>query len=70
MFDLRGEVMDPRVTRDGCCEAPHAVKPGAAWILAVVIGVILGAAALVASLSTDTRDFAAKHQSVLKSRVI
>jgi len=70
MFDLRGEVMDYRVARDGCCEAPRPARPAAAWVLVAIIGVILGAAALAASLSTDSRDYAAKHQSVLKSRVI
>jgi hypothetical protein len=70
MFDLRGDVMDFRPDRDGCCEAPRPAKPALAWILVAIIGVVLGGAALAASLSTDTRDFAAKHHSVLKSRVI
>jgi hypothetical protein len=70
MFDLRGDVLDYRPARDGCREAPRPAKPAAAWILVAVIGVVLGGAALAASFSTDTRDYAARHQSVLKARVI
>lgn len=70
MFDLRGDVMDYRPADDGCCEAPRAARPAAMWILVALIGVVLGGAAILGSLSTDTRDYAAKHQSVLKARVI
>ena len=62
--------MDYRPARDGSCEAPRPARPAAAWILVAVIGVVLGGAALLASVSTDTRDYSSKHQSVLKSRVI
>lgn len=71
MFDLRGDVLDYRCMRNDRCEAErHVRRPGAIWILVVAIGVILGAAALAASVTTDTRDFAAKHHSVLSARVI
>ena len=70
MFDLRGDVMDYRYgCDDGECPRPKA-RPGAIWVLVAVIGVVLGGAALAASLTTDTRDFAARHQSVLSARVI
>ena len=71
MFDLRGDVIDYRPARDGCREEPcHAPRPSAIWMLVAIIGVVLGGAALAASLTTDTRDFAARHQSVLSARVI
>ena len=71
MFELRGDVVDYRCMRDDRCQAErHVRRPGAIWILVAAIGVILGAAALAASLTTDTRDFAAKHHSVLSARVI
>ena len=70
MFDLRGDVIDYRPARDGCCEAPRAPKPAALWLLLALIGVVLGGAALAASLTTDTRDYASRHQSVLSARVI
>ena len=69
MFDLRGDVVDYRYREPSECGQPVA-RPGALWILAAVIGVVLGGAALAASLTTDTRDFAARHQSVLPARVI
>lgn len=70
MFDLRGDVVDYRYgCEQGECPRP-AARPGALWILVAVIGVVLGGAALAASLTTDTRDFAARHQSVLSARVI
>jgi hypothetical protein len=70
MFDLRGDVVDYRYRCDDG-ECPRAVAtPRALWILVAVIGVVLGGAALAAAFSTDTRDFAARHQSVLPARVI
>jgi hypothetical protein len=33
-------------------------------MLAALIGLVLGAAAIAAALTTDTRDFAARHPSV------
>ena len=70
MFDLRGDVVDYRYgCEQGECPRP-AARPAALWILVAIIGVVLGGAALAASLATDTRDFAARHQSVLSARVI
>jgi hypothetical protein len=51
-------------------ESPRARGPVALWLLAVMIGLVLGAAALAAAFSTDTRDFAAKHHSVLATRAL
>jgi hypothetical protein len=43
---------------------PRARGPFAPWLLATLIGVVLGVAAIAAALTTDTRDFAARHQGV------
>lgn len=44
--------------------------PVALWALLAVIGLVLGAAALAAATATDTRDFAARHGSVLGTRAL
>ena len=48
--------------------ARRARAPVAIWILLTLIGLVLGVAAMLAAVSTDTRDFAARHSSVLASR--
>ena len=45
-------------------ECERARGPIALWMLAVLIGVVLGTAALAAAFTTDSRDFAARHQAV------
>ncbi len=45
-------------------------NPRAAWLLVALIGLILGGAALAASFTTDTRDFAARHGTVLATRYL
>lgn len=68
-MNLRGEFMDfPYTPHDGA--ERRARGPVALWLLFVLIGVVLGGAALVASLTTDTRDFAARHGSVLAPRLL
>ena len=44
--------------------APRDRGPVALWLLVALIGVVLGGAALVSALATDSRDFAARHGSV------
>ncbi len=41
--------------------------PVAAWLMVLVIGVVLGGAAIAAAYSTDTRDFAARRATGLSS---
>ena len=43
-------------------------RPVALWLLVVLIGTVLGGASLLAAFSTDTRDFAARHGSVLATQ--
>ena len=50
--------------------ARRARAPVALWLLFALIGIVLGAAAIVAALATDTRDFATRHATVLESRLI
>ena len=38
------------------------------WALVALIGLVLGAASLAAAFTVDTRDFAARHGSVLAAR--
>ena len=50
--------------------ARRARAPIAIWVLLALIGIVLGAAAVLAALTTDTRDFAARHATVLESRIL
>jgi hypothetical protein len=52
---------DPEMVR-------RARAPVAIWVLLAVIGIVLGAAAMLAAVTTDTRDFATRHATVLASR--
>lgn len=54
---------DPEMTR-------RARAPVAIWVLLALIGVVLGAAAILAAFTTDTRDFATRHGTVLESRIL
>lgn len=44
--------------------------PIALWMLTALIGFVLAGAALAACFTTDTRDFAARHGSVLATRAL
>jgi hypothetical protein len=44
--------------------------PVALWMLAALIGIVLGVAALAGSSVTDTRDFATRHGRVLASQAL
>lgn len=50
--------------------ARRARGPVAIWILVAVIGVVLGSMSILAAFATDTRDFAARHSTVLESRAL
>lgn len=50
--------------------ARRARGPAAIWILMAVIGVVLAGASVLAAFSVDTRDFAARHHTVLESRAL
>ena len=50
--------------------ARRARGPVAIWILVAVIGVVLGGLSILAAFATDTRDFAARHSTVLESRAL
>lgn len=47
--------------------ARHPHGPLAAWLVVALVGLALGAAALAAAFTTDTRDFAARHGTVLQA---
>lgn len=47
-----------------CNEGGRARGPISLWMLAALIGIVLGTAALAAAFTTDSRDFAARHQAV------
>jgi len=59
----------PLSTHETVC-LPPGRKPVAIWFLIALIGVVLGGAVLAAALSTDSRDYAARHASVLKTRAL
>ena len=44
--------------------------PVALWPILAVIGIVLGTAALGAAITTDTRDFSARHGSVLRTHAL
>ncbi len=48
----------------------RARGPVALWVLTALIGIVLGVAALAGAMCTDTRDFAARHGSVLGTRAL
>jgi hypothetical protein len=50
--------------------APAPRRPIAVWLLVALIGLVLGAAALAAAVSTDTRDFATRHGTVLRTQAL
>lgn len=47
-----------------CNECGRPRGPVALWMLAALIGIVLGTAAIAAAFTTDTRDFAARHHAV------
>jgi hypothetical protein len=50
---------------------PQRVRgPVAVWVLIALIGVVLGGASLASALTTDSRDFAARHVGVLKTTAL
>jgi hypothetical protein len=66
---LRGDVMDyPFAPGDD--PAPRSRKPVSVWFMVAVIVIVLGGAVLAAAVSTDTRDFASRHHSVLKTQAL
>lgn len=44
--------------------------PAPLWLLAVMVAVVLGAAAIASALTPDTRDYATKHGAVLATRAL
>ena len=69
-MNLRGDFMDFPYSPDDAALRRRARKPLGAWLMLALIGVILGSAALAASLTTDTRDFKARHGTVLATRAL
>jgi hypothetical protein len=69
-MNLHGDVVDFPYSRDGADYPRRPRKPVAAWLLVALIGVVLGGAAVAASLMTDTRDFATRHGTVLATRAL
>ena len=54
---------DPQMAR-------RARGPVAIWLLVAVIGIVLGSASILAAVTVDTRDFGARHSTVLESRAL
>ena len=50
--------------------ARRARAPVAIWLLVAVIGIVLGSISILAAVTVDTRDFAARHGTVLESRAL
>ena len=69
-MNLHGDVVDFPYSRDCADCVPRPRNPVAAWLLVALIGVVLGGAALAASLTVDTRDFATRHGTVLETRAL
>ena len=67
---LRGDVMDFPYVPEETSDPRRAGNPRAIWWMLALIVVVLGAAALAAGLSIDTRDFAARHHTVLKTQAL
>jgi hypothetical protein len=67
---LRGDVMDYPFVSEDLPVQRRAGNPRAVWWMLALIGFVLGAAALAAGLTTDTRDFAARHHTVLSTQAL
>ena len=50
--------------------ARRARAPVAIWMLVAVIGIVLGSISILAAFAVDTRDFKARHSTVLESRAL
>ena len=44
--------------------------PVAIWLLVAVIGIVLASASILSAVTVDTRDFGARHSTVLESRAL
>lgn len=62
--------MDFHCASDPCMPAAHRRGPIAIWLLVALIGAVLGAAMVAAALTTDTRDFASRHATVLRTQAL
>ena len=69
-MNLRGDFMDFPYSPDDATLCVRTRKPVSVWLMLALIGLILGGAAIAASLTTDTRDFAARHGTVLETRAL
>jgi hypothetical protein len=49
--------------------ARRARAPVALWVLFALIGIVLGAASVLAAITTDTRDVAQRHATVIPERL-
>jgi hypothetical protein len=52
------------------CFTHRPRSPIAVWLMVAFIGAVLGAATVAAALSTDTRDFASRHGTVLRTQAL
>ena len=50
--------------------ARRARAPVALWVLFTIIGVVLGGAAILAAVTTDTRDVSQRHATVIQERLL
>ncbi len=55
---------------DGAERAPRPRANRSPWVPVAVIAAVLGAASLASALTTDTRDFKARHGTVLTSQAL
>ena len=60
----------PLEPNDPLLRQHHPRRPVAVWMLAAAIGIVLGTAAIGAAFSSDTRDFATRHGSVLRTQAL
>lgn len=58
----------PLVPDDSVLSRRHG--PVRLWMLVTLIGVVLGAAVVLAGLAADTRDVAHRHATVLRSQAL
>ena len=69
-MNLRGDFMDFPYPPDDAAVHRCGRRPVSVWLMLALIGFILGGAAIAASLTVDTRDFAARHGTVLTTRAL
>ena len=62
--------MDFPFSPHDCTRIPCGRGPVALWLIPALVGIVIGAASIAAAFTTDARDFATRHGSVLTTAAL